>query len=103
MLAHCLRILMVFSWYSHGILMVFSWYSHGVLLVFSSLFSPGSASLTANRSAAYRRDQGIGQLHLPSVFPTVHYLSRANEHARDRGRHARRGRKAASACGDLKS
>src|ERR1035437_9956126 len=34
-IGRCSRILMVFSWYSHGILMVFSWYSHGILMVFS--------------------------------------------------------------------
>jgi hypothetical protein len=38
-IGRCLRILMVFSWYSHGILMVFSWCFHRILLVFPYFLS----------------------------------------------------------------
>ena len=86
--ARCRRVASAMLRCCYRIRFVFPWCSLGILLVFLALFCPGSACLPATRPASPDRDQGIGQLHLPLVFPTVHYLPRANKHARIRRGHA---------------
>jgi len=72
----------------YGIRLVFPWCSLGILLVFLSFLSVGSPLAPSIHPASPDGDQGIGQLHLSAVFPTVHDLPRANKHTRIRGRHA---------------